>query len=80
MKTRKKFFIQSPIGVKTVEVVKEVEKSDEMADEEQRLAPYLGPAGAWAIALGTSIGWGSLSSPAVPGWPRQVPSAACSVS
>ncbi len=31
-----------------------------MAEEEQRIAPYLGPAGAWAIALGTSIGWGSL--------------------
>ena len=31
-----------------------------MADQEQRLAPYLGPAGAWAMALGTSIGWGSL--------------------
>ena len=31
-----------------------------MAEEEQRLAPYLGPAGAWALSLGTSIGWGSL--------------------
>ena len=31
-----------------------------MADEEQKLAPYLGPTGAWAMALGTSIGWGSL--------------------
>ncbi len=31
-----------------------------MADEARRLTPYLGPAGAWALALGSSIGWGSL--------------------
>ncbi len=31
-----------------------------MADEEQRLTPYLGPAGAWALSLGSAIGWGSL--------------------
>ena len=31
-----------------------------MPDGEQRLTPYLGPAGAWALSLGTSIGWGSL--------------------
>ncbi|MBE6121113.1 MAG: amino acid permease [Erysipelotrichaceae bacterium] len=27
---------------------------------QNRLQPYLSPAGAWAVALGTSIGWGSL--------------------
>ncbi|MBQ3400217.1 MAG: hypothetical protein IJG61_02290, partial [Lachnospiraceae bacterium] len=27
---------------------------------EKKLKPYLSPAGAWAFALGTSIGWGSL--------------------
>ena len=26
----------------------------------QRLTPYVTPAGAWALSLGTSIGWGSL--------------------
>ncbi len=31
-----------------------------MTDEEQRLKPYLGPAGAWALSLGSAIGWGSL--------------------
>ena len=32
-----------------------------MSSQEHRsLNPYLTPAGAWAIALGTSIGWGSL--------------------
>lgn len=28
--------------------------------EDRKLSPYLSPAGAWALALGTSIGWGSL--------------------
>ena len=28
--------------------------------EENKLSPYLSPAGAWALALGTSIGWGRL--------------------
>ena len=28
--------------------------------EERQLTPYLSPAGAWALAVGTSIGWGSL--------------------
>ena len=32
----------------------------EMADEEQKLAPYLGPTGAWAMALGSSTCWGAL--------------------
>ena len=31
-----------------------------MAEQERRLVPHLSPAGAWAMALGTSIGWGSL--------------------
>ena len=31
-----------------------------MAEQERKLVPHLGPAGAWAMALGTSIGWGSL--------------------
>ncbi|MCR5562298.1 MAG: amino acid permease [Desulfovibrio sp.] len=31
-----------------------------MPDGEQRLTPYLGPAGAWALSLGATIGWGSL--------------------
>ena len=26
----------------------------------QRLTPHLSPASAWALAVGTSIGWGSL--------------------
>lgn len=30
------------------------------AGTENRLTPYLSPAGAWAVTLGTSIGWGSL--------------------
>ena len=30
------------------------------AGTENRLTPYLSPAGAWAVAIGTSIGWGSL--------------------
>ena len=29
-------------------------------NNQQKLASYLSPAGAWAFALGTSIGWGSL--------------------
>ena len=29
-------------------------------DRNRRLSPYLSPAGAWALALGTSVGWGSL--------------------
>ena len=28
--------------------------------EERHLKPVMGPAGAWALSLGTSVGWGSL--------------------
>ncbi len=31
-----------------------------MDSRESRLAPHITPAGAWALAMGTSIGWGSL--------------------
>ncbi|MBR4748827.1 MAG: amino acid permease [Abditibacteriota bacterium] len=31
-----------------------------MASQNRQLVPYLGPFGAWALALGTSIGWGSM--------------------
>ena len=29
-------------------------------NRKENLSPHLTPAGAWAMALGTSIGWGSL--------------------
>lgn len=31
-----------------------------MNESDRKLKPYLSPAGAWALAMGTTIGWGSL--------------------